>query len=78
MSICICSNIRTRLFSKKVHSIVEMILYACKDKNPKIIEVEFDASSQVENDVWCLCKNCNQKLEFRKYRIHEKYLVKLN
>lgn len=55
-----------------------MILYACKDKNPKIIEVEFDASSQVENDVWCLCKNCNQKLEFRKYRIHEKYLVKLN
>lgn len=38
----------------------------------------FDASSQVENDVWCLCKNCNQKLEFRKYRIHEKYLVKLS
>ena len=55
-----------------------MSLFACIDKNSKIIEVEFDASSQLENDVWCLCKNCNQKSEFTKYRIHEKYLIKLS
>ena len=61
-----------------MHSIVGMTLFACKDKNPKILEVEFDASSHVENDVWHLCKNCNQKLEFRKHRVHEKYLVKLS
>ena len=59
-----------------MHSIVEMTLFACKDKNQKMIKVEFDASIQVENDVWCLCKSCNQKSEFTKYRIHEKYLVK--
>jgi hypothetical protein len=60
-----------------VHSIVEMTTCVCKDKNPKIIEVEFDASTKLENDVWCLCKSCNTKLEFTKYRVYEKYLVKL-
>ncbi len=60
-----------------MHSIVEMISYTCKDKNLKIIEVKFDASTKLENDVWCLCKSCNAKSEFTKYRVYEKYLVKL-
>jgi hypothetical protein len=59
-----------------MHSIVEMTPYVCRDKNPKIIEVVFDASLQVENDVWHICKDCNVKTEFRKYRIHEKYIAK--
>ena len=54
-----------------------MISYTCKDKNPKIIEVEFDASTKLEHDVWRLCKSCNVKSEFTKYRVYEKYLVKL-
>ena len=53
-----------------------MTPYVCRDKNPKIIEVVFDASLQVENDVWHICKDCNVKTEFRKYRIHEKYIAK--
>ncbi len=60
-----------------MHSIVEMMPYTCKDKNQKIIEVKFDASTKLENDVWCLCKSCNTKLEFTKYRVYEKYLAKL-
>ena len=54
-----------------------MIIFTCKDKNPKIREVVFDASFQIENDMWYLCKDCNVKSEFKKYRIHEKHLVKL-
>ncbi len=54
-----------------------MMPYTCKDKNPKIIEVEFDASTKLEHDVWRLCKSCNTKSEFTKYRVYEKYLVKL-
>ena len=60
-----------------MHSIVEMMAYTCKDKNLKIIQVEFDASTKLENDMWHLCKNCNGKSEFTKYRVYEKYLVKL-
>ena len=55
-----------------------MVIHVCKDKNPKTIKVEFDSSSQIENDVWHLCKNCNQKLEFVKYRIDEKDIIKLD
>ncbi len=54
-----------------------MTTCVCKDKNPKIIEVTFDASTKLENDVWCLCKSCNVKSDFTKYRVYEKYLVKL-
>ena len=54
-----------------------MASYTCKDRNPKIIEVGFDASTKLENDVWCLCKSCNTKSEFARYRVYEKYLVKL-
>lgn len=44
----------------------------CNDNNPKIIQVEFDTGSLQKKDIWELCEQCNQKLEFQKYRIYVK------
>ncbi len=65
------SKLHPEFILKKVHSIVEMISYTCKDKNQKIIKVEFDASTKLENDVWCLAKvvmqnQSLQSIEFMK------------
>ena len=46
----------------------------CNDTNKKIIEVEFDSGSLKQNDVWYLCKDCNQKKIFEKFRIRVSHL----
>ena len=58
--------------SKKVHSIVEMVQFVYKDKNKKIIQIEFDISSLKKTDIWIICETCNSKSEFLKFTIYEK------
>ena len=58
--------------SKKVHSIVEMVQFVYKNKNQKIIQIEFDISSLKKTDIWIICETCNSKSGFLKFTIYEK------
>ena len=55
-----------------MHSIVEMVQFVYKDKNKKIIQIEFDTSSLKKTDIWIICETCNSKSEFLKFTIYEK------
>ncbi len=58
--------------SKKVHSIVEMVQFVFKNKNQKIIQIEFDMGSLKKIDILIICETCNLKSEFLKFRIYKK------